>query len=256
MKQFGASWRSYDLSSKRCTRQQGEPCRQHKQRLRARAGGAADARSEQVVHGGADGRATVEARTAAMMATVARVATAKVSRVARHPSSHPAATSGVWAVQRRVRANGSERRGALPLLLERRRPHRSARCRGADQFLATSDSVNDVTARDGLIVSGCLLAFAAGCGGTSVSAARTREADQRVRLIRAVSGDIQKVERIGNWSGTDDVLTAWLKVTRKDGARYVVCIAVDITGPATEQNLGLIVTTQPESACKGKKPKP
>ena len=122
--------------------------------------------------------------------------------------------------------------------------------------LAPSDSVNDVTARDGLIVSGCVLAFAAGCGGTGVSAARSREADQRVRLIRAVSGDIQKVERIGNWSGTDDVLTAWLKVTRTDGARYVVCIAVATTGPATEQNLSLIVTTQSESACKGKEPKP
>lgn len=123
-------------------------------------------------------------------------------------------------------------------------------------MLAPSDSVNDVTARDGLIVSGCVLAFAAGCGGTGVSAARSREADQRVRLIRAVSGDIQEVERIGNWSGTDDVLTAWLKVTRTDGARYVVCIAVATTGPATEQNLSLIVTTQPESACKGKEPKP
>jgi len=113
-----------------------------------------------------------------------------------------------------------------------------------------------VTARDGLIVGGCVLAFAAGCGGTGASAARRREADQRVRLIRAVSGDIQEVERIGNWSGTDDVLTAWLRVTRRDGTRYVVCIAVDTTGPATEQNLGLIVTTQPERACKGKKPKP
>jgi len=71
-----------------------------------------------------------------------------------------------------------------------------------------------------------------------------------------VSGDIQKVERIGNWSGTDDVLTAWLKVTRTDGARYVVCIAVDTAAPATEQNLSLIVTTQSESACKGKEPKP
>ena len=107
-----------------------------------------------------------------------------------------------------------------------------------------------------MIMCGCVLTFAAGCGGTGVSAARSREADQRVRLIRAVSGDIQKVERIGDWSGTDDVLRAWLEVTRKDGARYVVCIAVDTTGTATEQNLGLIVTTQPERACEGTKPKP
>jgi len=33
-----------------------------------------------------------------------------------------------------------------------------------------------------LIVSGCLLVFAAGCGGTGASAARSREADQRVGL--------------------------------------------------------------------------
>jgi len=118
-----------------------------------------------------------------------------------------------------------------------------------------SDSVNEVKARHGLIVSGCVLAFAAGCGSTGVSAARSREADERLGLIRAVSGDIRKVERIGNWSGTD-VLTAWLKVTRNDGAQYVVCIAVDTTGPATEQDLGLIVTTQPERACQGTKPKP
>ena len=107
-----------------------------------------------------------------------------------------------------------------------------------------------------MVFGGCVLASAAGCGSGGVSAADTRKADHRVRLIRTVSADIERVERIGSWNGSDDVLTAWLKVTRKDGVRYVVCIAVDILGPANERNLGLVVTTQPERACKGAKPTP
>ena len=64
------------------------------------------------------------------------------------------------------------------------------------------------------------------------------------------------MERVGDWNGRDDVLTAWWKVTRTDGARYVVCIGVDIEGPANARNLGLVLTTQPERACKGTKPAP
>ena len=91
-----------------------------------------------------------------------------------------------------------------------------------------------------------------------MSTARSSEADHRVSLIKTVSANVEKVERIGVWNGSDDVLTAWLKVTRKEGAPYVVCIAVDIAGPrpVDAQHLSLVVTTPPESACKGMKPEP
>ena len=77
-------------------------------------------------------------------------------------------------------------------------------------------------------------------------------------LIKTVSADVQKVERIGSWNGSDDVLTTWLKVTLTEGAPYVVCVAVDIEGPppADAEHLRLVVTTPPESACKGTKPEP
>ena len=96
-----------------------------------------------------------------------------------------------------------------------------------------------------------------GCGGGGISAAGALEADHWIGLIPTATADIEKVERIGNWNGSHNVLTAWLKVTLKEGAPYVVCISVDISGPINNKNdLSLVVTTPPESACKGKKPKP
>jgi len=104
-----------------------------------------------------------------------------------------------------------------------------------------------------------VLALATGCGGGGgVSVARSSEADRRVSLLKTVSGNIEKVESIGGWNGSDDVLTTWLKVTRKEGAPYVVCVEVDVAGPppVDAQHLSLVVTTPPEGACKGAKPKP
>ena len=90
-----------------------------------------------------------------------------------------------------------------------------------------------------------------------MSAADRLEGDHRIALIPAAAADIEKVQRIGEWSGSDNVLVAWLKVTLKEGAPYVVCISVDVAGPIRDENdLSLVVTTQPESACKGAKPKP
>ena len=121
-----------------------------------------------------------------------------------------------------------------------------------------TDLANDMTATSVLVFAGCVLALATGCGDGGVSVARSTAADHRASLIKTVSADVEKVERIGSWNGRDDVLTAWLKVTRKEGAPYVVCIAVDIAGPppVDAEHLRLVLTTPPESACKGTKPEP
>jgi hypothetical protein len=112
-------------------------------------------------------------------------------------------------------------------------------------------------ARTVLLLAGCVLAMAAGCGDGGISAADRLKADHRIGLIPAATADVEKVERVGNWNGSDDTLIAWVKVTLKEGTPYVVCIAVDIAGPIDNvDDLSLVVTTPPEAACKGTKPKP
>ena len=60
-----------------------------------------------------------------------------------------------------------------------------------------------------------------------------------------------------HWNGSDDVLIAWVEVTRREGMSYVVCLSVDIAGRIHKlDDLSLVVTTPSESACKGAKPKP
>jgi len=107
-----------------------------------------------------------------------------------------------------------------------------------------------------LVLGGCLVAFATGCGGgRGISSADALKADHRIGLIPAASADVAKVERVGEWSG-QDVLTAWVKVTLKEGAPYFTCISVDILGPIQDENdLSLVITTPPDSACKAPKPK-
>ena len=61
----------------------------------------------------------------------------------------------------------------------------------------------------------------------------------------------------GGGISTADVLIAWVKVTRREGMSYVVCLSVDIAGRIdTLDDLSLVVTTPSESACKGAKPNP
>ena len=97
----------------------------------------------------------------------------------------------------------------------------------------------------------------AGCSGGGVSAADALEANHRIGLIPNATANAEKVERVGAWNGRDNVLTAWVKVTPTDGVPYVVCILVDISGGINdEDDLSLVVTTPPESACRGKRPKP
>ena len=114
-----------------------------------------------------------------------------------------------------------------------------------------------MTTRTVLALAGSVIALGAGCGDGGVSAADTLEADHRIGLIPNATANAEKVERIGAWNGSDNLLSAWLKVTPTDGVPYVVCILVDISGPINdEQDLSLVVTTPPESACRGTKPKP
>jgi len=97
----------------------------------------------------------------------------------------------------------------------------------------------------------------AGCSGRGVNAADASEADHRIGLIPNATANAKRVERIGAWSGSDNVLTAWVRVTPRDGVPYVVCVLVDISGRINdEDDLSFVVTTPPESACKGEKPKP
>jgi hypothetical protein len=117
--------------------------------------------------------------------------------------------------------------------------------------------ISDVRAGTVPALGACVIGLAAGCGGGGVSAADRSEGDHRIGLIPAATADVEKVERIGKWTGSDNVLVAWLKVTLKEGAPYVVCISVDVAGPIADENdLSLVVTTQPESACEGTKPTP
>lgn len=114
-----------------------------------------------------------------------------------------------------------------------------------------------MTTRTVPVLAGCVLALGAGCSGGGVSAADALEADRRIELIPTATANAEKVERIGTWNGSDNVLTAWVKVTPTEGVPYVVCILVDISGRINdEDDLSLVVTTPPESACKGKEPKP
>lgn len=102
-----------------------------------------------------------------------------------------------------------------------------------------------------------MLQLAAGCGGGGISTADRLKADHRIGLIPAATAGVAKVERIGDWYGSDDVFIAWVKVTRKEGTPYVVCLSVDIAGRIDKlDDLSLVVTTPSESACKGAKPKP
>jgi len=108
-----------------------------------------------------------------------------------------------------------------------------------------------------LVLAGCLLTSLTGCGGGGISAADTLKADHRLGLIPIAAADVEKVERVGDWTGNDNILIGWLKVTLKEGTPYVTCISVDIAGPVTnEHDLSLVVTDAPESACKGVKPRP
>ena len=83
------------------------------------------------------------------------------------------------------------------------------------------------------------------------------KADHRIGLIPGATTDVAKVERVGDWNGSDDVLIAWVHVTRREGLSYVVCLSVDIAGRIDKlDDLSLVVTTPSESACKGAKPPP
>ncbi len=111
--------------------------------------------------------------------------------------------------------------------------------------------------RTALVLGGCVLQLAAGCGGEGISTADRLKADHRIGLLPGATADVAKVERVGDWNGTDDVLIAWVKVTLREGMPYVVCLAVDIAGRIHKlDDLSLVVTTPSESACKGAKPKP
>ena len=111
--------------------------------------------------------------------------------------------------------------------------------------------------RTALVLGGCVLQLAAGCGGEGISTADRLKADHRIGLLPGATADVAKVERVGDWNGTDDVLIAWVKVTLREGMPYVVCLSVDIAGRIDRlDDLSLVVTTPSESACKGAKPKP
>ena len=102
-----------------------------------------------------------------------------------------------------------------------------------------------------------MLQLAAGCGGGGISTADRSKADQRIGLIPGATAGVVNVERVGDWNGSGDVLIAWVKVTRREGRPYVVCLSVDIAGRIDRlEDLSLVVTTPSESACKGAKPKP
>jgi hypothetical protein len=102
-----------------------------------------------------------------------------------------------------------------------------------------------------------LLPSAAGCGGGGISTADGLKADHRIGLLPGATADVAKVERVGDWNGTDDVLIAWVRVTLREGMPYVVCLSVDIAGRIHKlYDLSLVVTTPSESACKGAKPTP
>ena len=118
------------------------------------------------------------------------------------------------------------------------------------------ESANDMRTRTVLVLAGCVLALGAGCGDGGISAADVLEADHRIGLIPTATADVEKVQRIGAWNGSDNVFTAWLKVTLKEGAPYVVCISVIRKLVDNKHDLSLVVTSPPESACKGNMPKP
>ena len=102
-----------------------------------------------------------------------------------------------------------------------------------------------------------MLQLAVACGGGGISTADRMKADRRIGLLPGATADVAKVERVGDWNGSDDVFIAWVKVTRKEGMPYVVCLSVDIAGRIHKlDDLSLVVTTLSESACKGAKPKP
>ena len=85
----------------------------------------------------------------------------------------------------------------------------------------------------------------------------TYEGGSSDRAVTGATADVAKVERVGDWNGSDDVLIAWVKVTLREGMPYVVCLSVDIAGRIHKlDDLSLVVTTPSESACKGAKPKP
>jgi hypothetical protein len=102
-----------------------------------------------------------------------------------------------------------------------------------------------------------VLQLAAGCGGGGISTADRSKADHRIALLPGATAGVTKVERVGDWNGSDDVLIAWVKVTRREGMPYVVCLSVDIAGRIDKlDDLSLVVTTPSERACKGAKPPP
>ena len=110
-----------------------------------------------------------------------------------------------------------------------------------------------MTTRTVPVLAGCVLALGAGCSGGGVSAADALEADRRIELIPTATANAEKVERIGTWNGSDNVLTAWVKVTPTEGVPYVVCILVDISGRINdEDDLSLVVTTPQRAHARGK----
>ena len=79
------------------------------------------------------------------------------------------------------------------------------------------------------------------------------------RRMRQIVGCVPREfgQSVGDWNGSDDVLIAWVEVTRREGMSYVVCLSVDIAGRIDKlDDLSLVVTTPSESACKGAKPRP
>jgi hypothetical protein len=84
--------------------------------------------------------------------------------------------------------------------------------------------------RRAALVSGLCVgvaALASACGGDGNSTELDLKGDKLLALGPQGFDEVDLLDRVGEWSRSGDILTAWVKVTRTEGKPDMRCLAVD-----------------------------
>ena len=69
--------------------------------------------------------------------------------------------------------------------------------------------------------------------------------------------DVELLDRVGEWSRSGDILTAWVRLTLSEGKPDVRCMAVDTAQRIDNaDDIRLAIATVAANYCDGEEPKP
>jgi hypothetical protein len=94
----------------------------------------------------------------------------------------------------------------------------------------------------------------AGCGGDSSD--DRLKADHRLSQAQT-EFEVDSFRRVGEWSSSGDLLTAWVVVDTESRKPYVACVSVDLSQQIDNaDDVRLAVVRVRDDDCQGRKPMP